>query len=304
MRKRDLPMICTSVLVVAVFASCFDIGKLTDTLGNVSGGHVLAAVLVVQAQIVLSALRWRFTAARLGQDMPLSIAVREYCIGSMLNLTLPGGVAGDIARIYRNNGPAEAASAVVLERLSGQLAFFIVTCLGLAVWPGPLPDFMRTEPSQLIVITTAILICLAACLLWFAIAGRLSFVVLRSKLKRVFWADGAFFVQAGLSVLIVASYVVTFLIASDAAGARLPAVAAITAIPLCLMSMLIPVGIGGWGTREAAASVLWPLFGFTALQGVASSVLYGLLCLFATALPCLLGAVIGRFRVGQFRGGR
>jgi len=79
--------------------------------------------------------------------------------------------------------------------------------------------------------------------------------------------------MVGLSALIVASYVLTFLLASDAVGATLPPIAAVTVVPLCLLTMLVPIGIGGGGTREAAAAALWPLFGFTGAEGLAASLL-------------------------------
>ncbi|MDZ7875694.1 MAG: lysylphosphatidylglycerol synthase transmembrane domain-containing protein [Rhizobium sp.] len=105
-------------------------------------------------------------------------------------------------------------------------------------------------------------------------------------LLRVFIRRGALPVQAGLSLVIVGSYVATFFLASHAVGAPLPGIAAFTIIPLCLIAMLIPAGFGGWGTREAAAMALWPLLGATESQGLAASVVYGGLSL-AGALPGL-----------------
>ncbi len=90
----------------------------------------------------------------------------------------------------------------------------------------------------------------------------------------------------------VGTYIMTFLIASDAIGAPLPLIAAVTVIPLCLLTMLIPIGIGGWGTREAAAAALWPLFGFTGAEGLAASLLYGLLSLVGAALPGIVVLVV------------
>ena len=66
-----------------------------------------------------------------------------------------------------------------------------------------------------------------------------------------------------------------FMAASAAVGAPLPALAAVTAIPLGLLTMLIPATIAGWGARETAAASLWPLIGYTASDGVAASILYG-----------------------------
>ena len=106
---------------------------------------------------------------------------------------------------------------------------------------------------------------------------------LKITLAEVFLEDRAWIVQTAYSVVIVASYIAMFLLASAAAGAPMPILAAITAIPLCLLMMLIPATIAGWGTREAAAAALWPLFGYTASDGIAASILYGILALVGAA---------------------
>jgi len=58
-------------------------------------------------------------------------------------------------------------------------------------------------------------------------------------------------------------------------------------VPLTLVAMLLPISVGGWGLREGAAAVLWPIAGFSAEAGVAASIAFGLAAL-AAALPGLL----------------
>ncbi|MGV8935694.1 MAG: lysylphosphatidylglycerol synthase transmembrane domain-containing protein [Allorhizobium sp.] len=284
-------LFCLSLLTGLVVA--VDPARVMVALGDIPPGHALAALLIVQIQIILSAVRWRFTAARLGHPIALPLAVREYYVGSLLNQILPGGMAGDAFRAYRNRGEdvggwKRPATAVVLERLSGQLAFFLLTGVGLIAWPFLLADRLPQQFSTLVWVFLAIVLAVLG--LGLALGkSRLSTVLqrLRPDLAAAFWSDGAFAVQAVLSATIVAGYVATFLIAASAVGTPLPAIAAVTAIPLCLITMLIPAGIGGWGTREAAAAALWPLFGFTSAQGFSASLLYGMLSLVGAAVPGL-----------------
>lgn len=293
MRKLKALTIGAGVLLVAALVFSVDPSGLVEALGKVPPAHALAAVLMVQVQIVLSALRWRFTAARLGNTMPVRYAIREYYLGSVLNQILPGGIAGDAARAYRSGreetgGWKRAATAIVLERLSGQFAFFLLTCLGLIAWPILLPQTLPFDPWPVFWMIVAIVVFFGFAAVWFGATLKAQLARFGPDLAAVFWTDGAFLVQAGLSTLVVASYVVIFLLASDAIGATLPPIAAVTAIPLCLLTMLIPIGIGGWGTREAAATALWPLFGFTGAEGLAASLLYGVFSLVGAALPGLL----------------
>lgn len=264
---------------------------------HVSSGHLAWGLFLVQTQIWLSALRWRFTAARLGQDLPFRRALGEYYVSSALNLVLPGGMAGDALRAYRvrtsqPGGWKRPASAVLLERASGQLAFFLLAGSGLVAWPLFLADQFPQEFRPLLAgfWSVAVLLALlaAAGFRWVLLPRYQS---IAHELAEVFWRKGAFLVQFGLSALIVASYALTFLLASEAVGAPLPVLAVVTAVPLCLLSMVLPVSVGGWGTREAAAAALWPLFGLTAAQGVSASLLYGTLCLAGAAAPAVAIAV-------------
>jgi glycosyltransferase 2 family protein len=297
--------LCLALLAALIWAT--GATQLLDALKKVPPGHVLAALAAVQMQIVASAWRWRFTARRLGQEMPLSVAIREYYVSSALNLVLPGGMAGDAVRAYRNRAEGEGgwkrpAAAVFLERLSGQLVFFALVCGGLIAWPlflgGQLPGNFG------VVIWIAAALVIAG--LGLGIALRNAWLPARFRglgpdLAAVFWKDGAWLVQAGLGVLIVGGYIATFMIASDAVGAPLPAIAAFTVIPLCLLTMLIPAGIGGWGTRETAAAALWPLFGYANVDGLAASLVYGLLSLVGAAVPGLISVAVSLWqgRIGK-----
>lgn len=274
-----------ALALIPVLIAHLDRDALSQALSEVSLVDIGIGLLIVQVQIVVSALRWRFTARRLGQDMPTRWAIREYYIATALNQVLPGGVAGDVLRAYRSRAAAPsglrlAAKSVIIERLSGQMAFFAVCAAGLFFWPMLLASVFSTGvlPFALIVLAAA---CLALGLAWNRLAP------LRADLNQVFVRNGAWRIQAGLSLSAVASYILLFYFAAFATGGTLPVSALFTIVPLCLLSMLIPTGFGGWGTREAAAAALWPLVGLASAQGVAASVVYGALALLGS-LPGLL----------------
>ena len=100
-----------------------------------------AAVAALTLQTVLSALRWRLTASRLGIRVDVRTAVREYYLSQILNQSLPGGMMGDAARAVRSRGQAglaRAGQAVVLERLMGQIVMFLFLAGAfLATWAVP-----------------------------------------------------------------------------------------------------------------------------------------------------------------------
>jgi uncharacterized membrane protein YbhN (UPF0104 family) len=296
-------IVCPVLLVWLVMVA--DPTKVVAALAAVPPGDVLLALAIVQIQVVLSAVRWRFTARRLDHEISLPVAVREYYVGSFLNLILPGGMGGDALRAYRNRtgddgGWKRPAAAVLLERLSGQLAFFLLTGIGLVAWPLFMADRLPDGLLPLALVCLALLTAAAGLGFVFGrirLSSRLD--AMRPHLVAAFWRDGAFAVQIGLSALVVAGYIATFVVAAKAVGTPLPVVAAVTVIPLCLLTMVIPISLGGWGTREAAAAALWPLLGFSSAEGLSASLLYGAISLIGVApfgLYFLVRSAAGRFR--------
>ncbi len=255
-----------------------------------------SAVLAVQPQIVLSALRWRFVSQRLGQPLPIGRAIGEYYLATLLNQVLPGGVAGDAVRVVRaareggdGRWTGRAGQAVVLDRLSGQIVLFAAAGLGLLVAPfafGVAPPGGR---GLLVLLGTV------------AGAAAIGFAVLRLRRERAarfrrafgpvlaetFWRRGAWAVQGAASLAVVGSYLAVFALSAAAVGAPLGALATVLLVPLVLLSMLLPLSVGGWGLREAAAAAILPIAGLGSDAAFAASVVYGVASLVG-ALPGLV----------------
>ncbi|MBD3766253.1 MAG: flippase-like domain-containing protein, partial [Rhodobacterales bacterium] len=67
-------------------------------LAGADPGWLLAGLAALTLQTVLSALRWRLTAAQFGIRLGAAEALREYYLAQIVNQLLPGGVVGDAAR--------------------------------------------------------------------------------------------------------------------------------------------------------------------------------------------------------------
>jgi len=267
---------------------------------------MLAALACVQVQVVLSAERWRLTALRLGCHLSRTHAVGEYYLATLLNQLLPGGVAGDLLRVARNGRRTGSASSarsvasmprmaqsVVVERLAGQLALFIVLIFGMAAWP-LLSDEAVPRAGWLAVFALcglALVVVVTVRLIAYRASGRVRAAIEQfgPDLRRCWFEDRAWRRQVPLGLLISLSYVAVFLIVGRAIGETLPPAAWLLIVPLTLFGMLLPVGIGGWGVREAVAAVLWPLAGLSAEAGVATGILYGIVS--------LVGSLPGAFRL-------
>jgi glycosyltransferase 2 family protein len=255
---------------------------------------LLAALILTNLQTLLSALRWRLTAARLGLSLPLGHAVGDYYLGALVNQTLPGGVLGDAARALRSrqSGLRIATQAVVIERLTGQIALFAVTLTGLALalaQPGPLPLPAAAARLPLILAAAAGALALALWIVahvWPHLAQRLTRELWqpfrRSVLARTVWPR-----QAALGMAIVGCNLLTFDFCARATGTTLPPLALLTLVPLILTAMLVPLSVSGWGLREGAAAGLLPLAGIAPDAALAASVAFGGVIL-AGSLPGVL----------------
>ncbi|SFF14198.1 Uncharacterized membrane protein YbhN, UPF0104 family [Aureimonas phyllosphaerae] len=290
-----LPLLAGAA-ILALVAAMLDRGQVIARLRQADPVFVALAILSVQPQIVLSALRWRFVSKRLGEPLAAGRAIGEYYLATLLNQVLPGGVAGDAVRVVRaaregrdDRWTGRAGQAVVLDRLSGQLVLFATAGIGLLAAPfvfGVAPPGGRGLLVFLGAVAGIVGIgwLLARALGERAARFRAGF---GPVLAEVFVRRGAFMVQAALSVAVVLAYFATFALAAMAVGAPLGLAGTLLLVPLVLLSMLLPVSVGGWGLREAAAAAILPVAGITADGAFAASVVYGIASLIG-ALPGVL----------------
>ncbi len=264
---------------------------------------ILLALAAANLQIVLSAWRWRITAAGLGLRIPASTAVGEYYLAQWINQTVPGGVIGDAARAARlraQAGLARSAQSVVLERLAGQLALAAVTLIALAVAlavPGGLAWPAGAVGAALAIVSAiGLALALSRHRLRAAIGRRPVISGLASAARRALTAPAVWPRQVALGLAIVACNLATFAFCARATGAALPLEAILTVVPLILTAMVLPASVAGWGWREGAAAALFPIAGASADAGLAASVCFGIVILLAAvpgafwlALPSRIG---------------
>lgn len=256
-----------------------DLGAVTDTLLAIPLWLLVPVGVLVVLQVVISAWRWRYTAAALGLTIPAGVAFREYYLATCLNQLLPGGVVGDVNRAWRQGLRSglklAAVHSVMIERLSGQLMLGVMAVVGAVAY---LPNVLRLTESKagpwLIALT--ILAIVAALLLRKRLPVYLS--LLRKDLRGALLGWRNLSVHLISSALVVSAYLGVFLVLAAGqgnwAGTGSPGLL-MALCSLLLLAMVIPVTVAGWGVREGVAAALWPLAGLPAEQGVALGIAYG-----------------------------
>ena len=293
MRQKRVRLVARwlfTVLVIGFVIRSVDTSALWQELVRFSPSVLIPALVLTVVQVLLSAWRWRYTAERLGLSLDYGVAVREYYLATFLNQVLPGGVLGDVNRAWRHGEGAgkrlAAVHGVAIERLSGQLVLALVVAVSIA-WlfgSGQLATGFWTGWGWL-----GVGILLVVIAPWLARKAGLADYLqrLRRDLYLSLLDCAVLPVQFGSSLLVLSSYLGVFLCLAWGAGYVDTWVEAGLIVGLgsiLLLSMVIPLTVAGWGIREGAAALLWPMAGLPAEQGVALSVGYGALVL-VSSLP-------------------
>lgn len=269
--------------------------RVLGQLRQAQPGWLLAGLMAGIASNLVSALRWRALARWLGAEVGAADACRWYFQAIGLNALLPGAVVGgDVYRavVLRRAGRDTAASSwsVVLDRLSGVWMLCALGALGAAACAGTLAPWLHLPPALLVALM------LAGTALWLALPWAAPWLLARSRggwLAPLRAAAARPDFRRQLAGQALASAAVQVLSAAALAGGGLalgvrlpPAAWAWAMAPVFLMAAL-PVSVGGWGTREAAAVAALAPFGVAAPAAVGVGVIYGLYGLAQGALGAL-----------------
>jgi glycosyltransferase 2 family protein len=259
-----------------------------DGLRAVDGEALAAASGLAVLTTVCCAWRWRIVARGLGIDLPLGTAVAAYYRSLFLNVTLPGGVVGDVHRgISHGRDTSDVGRglrAVAWERSAGQVVQVVLTVAVLLVVPSPVRATMPLVALALL--AAAVGVALAAGVRPAVGRSRWLTVVAR-ELRGGLLARRAWPAIALASALVVAGHAVTFLIAARTAGATAPPSEMLPLALLVLVAAALP-NVGGWGPREGVTAWAFAAAGLGASCGVATAVVYGVM-VFVSSLP---GAVV------------
>jgi glycosyltransferase 2 family protein len=277
-------------VVVAVLAAVtwrLGGGPFLDGVRAIDGGALALAAAIFLLTTCCAAWRWRIVAGGLGVDVPPRAAIAAYYRCLFLNLTLPGGVAGDVHRGVSHGRDVKdighAMRAVVWERTAGQVVQVALTVAVLFVLPSPLRPAMPFVAAALA--ATALVVAVV-------LRGRTQGG--RSRLDR---ARNAVMsdIRSGLlhkkalpaivllSAVAVLGHALTFLIAAHAVGVSAPVSRMLPLAFIALMAMALP-NIGGWGPREGVTAWTFSAAGLGADRGAATAVAYGVMVL-AASLP-------------------
>jgi glycosyltransferase 2 family protein len=282
------PVAAAATLTVVVWRVGF--GPFLDGLRAVDGAALAAGAVIGLLTTVCCAWRWTIVARGLGLQLSFWAAVAAYYRSVFLNLTLPGGVAGDVHRGVSHGRDVRdvglALRAVAWERTAGQVVQAVLTVAVVVALPSPV------NPSIPLVIVGFVATAIAVVLVRRARPGegRSRWARARRALARevrALLARRAWPAIALASALVVIGHATTFVIAARTAGTGAPLSQLLSLALLAMLAMVLP-SVAGWGPREGATAWAFAAGGLGAALGVATAVVYGAMVLVASLPGALL----------------
>jgi uncharacterized membrane protein YbhN (UPF0104 family) len=244
------------------------------------------------------AWRWKIVAGGLRVKLSLPAAVAAYYRSLFLNLTLPGGIVGDVHRGVSHGRDAgdvsRALRAVAWERFAGQVVQVLLTVVVLLALPSPVRLSTPLVAGALVVAGLGFAFVARARTgdgqsVWGRVRAAAAGDIRHGLLARTAWPRIAL-----ASALVVCGHVLTFLIAARVAGTSAPPTRMVPIALLVLLAGVLP-SIGGWGPREGVTAWVFGAAGLGAGHGVATAVVYGVMVLVGS-LPGAAVLVMAWFR--------
>jgi glycosyltransferase 2 family protein len=287
------PVGAAAILAVVVWR--LGVGPFLDGVRAVDGAALAAGAAIGVLTTACCAWRWTTVAHGLGLRLSFPAAVAACYRSVFLNLTLPGGVVGDVHRgVSHGRSVGEvglALRAVAWERTAGQVVQAILTVAVLVALPSPV------RPSVPLLAGVLVAAAIAVALLrrvrpgdgrsrWAHLRRAIAGDVRDGLLARRAWP-----VIVLASAAIVVGHGIAFVIAARTAGTTAPLSQLVPLALLAMLAMVLP-SIAGWGPREGATAWAFAAAGLGAELGVATAVVYGVMVLVAS-LPGALVLVAG-----------
>ncbi len=295
---RLLVGVAISAVFLAVTLSRVDLPRAAEAIGRAAPAGLVAALLIVLADLSLRALRWHVLLLNVegaAVRPPYRLAFGYLTLGFAANFVLPARL-GDVARAVLAAGTFKAPrlaifGTIMIERVSDGL-----TMLGLAI----LSSLVVASASELQALTGyAVLLAIGGVVVavigWIAIsrsalASTRIATVVAGIVRRVSAGAGALrHVRSatsflGLTAVLTTTAILVAWTVLQAVGVNLSPIQTVLFLSGIALSLAIPAAPGALGTYEFVGVAIVTGLGYTPEQGLATILLMRIITTFPPAL--------------------
>ncbi|HEY7642929.1 MAG TPA: lysylphosphatidylglycerol synthase transmembrane domain-containing protein [Steroidobacteraceae bacterium] len=287
---------CVVLLILA--ARQVDVGEVLARADTRLLWAVVLGGVLIAASAWPQAARWRLIADMLRVRLDRLLALRATLISFFLLAVTPSTVAADGARAIALRGSGSdwtrAIHSVLVDRLLGLATLLLLAFAGMPLLFAAAPPLRNVIgwPLFVAMIAAASGIALLARRLprrWLRFRSVREWARLVRTLRTVL-TDRRFLFGASLSSLIIMALSMTaFSLIAAAAGARADLATVLGIFPIVLLASVLPISVGGWGSRELGLVAIYPYFGTERPIAMAVSVAFGLATLGAGVI-CIVAS--------------
>jgi uncharacterized protein (TIRG00374 family) len=300
----------TALCCVALFF-VVDPSEIWGYFSRITGKNLAAAILLHVVIVIILGWRWQTILKSMGTVCRLVSAVDMTFMATFFNLVLPFSIGGDVYRVWLGWRIGidldDTVPAAVLDRLTGLLALSLMLLLTAAFLPtSALPWQLRCLMMALLPLIVIFLWLLVTFLPTLRSESKTfhRFRTMSERLRVACSRKGnmlTVFLQS-----LVAHLVSVIIVVVLAGGLQLDLkiADAFLLVPVMLLAIMMPISLGGWGVREAAAIPLLALAGIPASGAVALALLYGLTQIVSGAAGAMYFSLNTSARARQVRSRR
>ena len=285
--------ILVTTIVLGFLVSRIELGDAVRVVARIDGPMWALLIAVVVADRLLAAGRWVVLVRVSGIDLPVVVGARLFFVSSFLGSFLPAG-GGDIVRTWelanRTSRTSEALAVAVVDRWLGLACLLLLGVIGTTLATDVDVD-SRAAVALHALLGAVLLAGLAG-----SLADRLAAVVLPARWVsesvvrlagtiRRFWRRGpAIGVVVGLSFAMQTLRIVLAWLIGVGLAMDVPLVYYFVVMPIAILSILLPISIGGFGPVQSLSIWMFRPAGVSDEVSFAMSTLYLLLGL-GTNIP-------------------
>jgi uncharacterized membrane protein YbhN (UPF0104 family) len=284
MRRHAVTILKISVTLAGLVFILIQVepAAILQNLVNSDPGWLLLTFLIFNASLVVRAFRWHLLLRGLGASVRFTRLVGLYFAGNFFNTFLPTSFGGDVVRAWEATAdvsPAVSAGTVIVDRLTGLMALFMMALVALPFRPPDFPDDILLVTVLLAVVGLSAGVLLLEGSLFRRIGRRWAVFSpegdgIVGRVLRTVNACGWRSVGMALLVSVAFNFMLAgwWWTAARSLGLEIPYTYLLLVIPILSVVLLIP-SIGGLGPSEVVAPAVFAGAGVTPADAYTLSLL-------------------------------